>query len=292
MLEDLLYYIGVEDIRPLGEEVQARCPKHQERTGERERKPDHWSISRRTGLHHCFSCEYKGNLARLVGDLTGLGIWETQKLLLTYDVQLDKEEDWEPPPLNFVDQIERFGPAPRAALRSRRLKATAAQRFGVRFDPEDYAWILPITGPSGQMWGYQRKAPDWVRNFPPGIKKSRTLFGLTVPRPATDTLMLVESPLDCVYLDGLGISAVASYGAAVSNHQLRLLIEHADKVMLALDNDKTGVAATEKILREEWHHRLPMTVFSYGHAKGKDPGECSPEEVYEGVRTAVLAAFW
>jgi DNA primase len=296
MLEDLLLYIGIEDIRPLGDEIQGRCPAHEKRTGERENKPVHWSISRRTGLHYCFSCEYKGSLTRLVGDMTGLGAWDVSKLLIQHDVQLDKdeEEEWEPPPLNFVDQLERFGPPPRAALEHRRLKASSVQRFGLRFDREDYAWVLPIYSPAGALWGYQRKGTGWVRNFPPGVKKSRTLFGLSVVsgEPDTSSLVLVESPLDCVYLDGLGLAAVASYGAAVSDQQLRLLVERANRVILALDNDKAGITATQKILREHWHHRLPMTVFDYSHTQGKDPGECSPDEVYDGVRTASLGVFW
>jgi DNA primase len=295
MLEDLLHYIGIEDIRPLGDEIQGRCPAHEKRTGEREGKTDHWSISRRTGLHYCFSCEYKGSLARLVSDLTGLDPWSISKLLVQHDVQLDKddEEEWEPPPLNFDDQLERFGFPPRTALEHRKLRSYAARRYGVRFDPEDYAWILPIHSPAGALWGYQRKGPEFTRNFPPGIKKSKTLFGLTVDKaPRHFGLLLVESPLDCVYLNGLNVPAVASYGAAVSDQQLRLLVEHADKVVLALDNDKTGIAATRRILAEKWHHRLPMTVFNYQHASGKDPGECSAEEVYEGVQTAILAAYW
>ena len=34
MIEDLLEHIGIEDIRSLGAEVQARCPLHEKRTGE------------------------------------------------------------------------------------------------------------------------------------------------------------------------------------------------------------------------------------------------------------------
>ena len=53
MIEDLLEYLGVEDIRPLGMEVQARCPMHEKRTGEQELRTDHWSINRGSGAHHC-----------------------------------------------------------------------------------------------------------------------------------------------------------------------------------------------------------------------------------------------
>lgn len=294
MLEDLLLYIGVENIRPQGDEVLGRCPAHERRTGARETRTDHWSVNRLTGVHFCFSCEYKGSLVQLICDLTSLGVWEAQKLIRQFDVELSRGEDeepWQPPTLDLTERLERFGPPPRAARESRKLLMSAVARLGVRWDPAERAWVLPIIGPTGGTWGYQLKSDELVRNHPPGIKKSRTLFGLHVLRPR-DRTFLVESPLDAVYLDGLGYSAVASFGAAVSDHQMRLVIEYCPALVLALDNDEPGIRATEKLLRDHWHHRLPITVFDYSLTNAKDPGECTRQEIHDGGRNAVLASFW
>jgi hypothetical protein len=293
MLEDLLSYIGVENIKPAGDEVQGRCPKHEERTGAREQRTDHWSINRNTGTHFCFSCEFKGSLVRLIMDMIGVGIWEAQKLIIQFDVELSQDEQpWEPPSIDLSEHLETFGPPPRRALADRKLKVPSVQRFGVRWDADGSAWVLPIVGPTGAVWGYQTKGPDQVLNHPPGIKKSRTLFGLNVLRGLSARTLLVESPLDAVYLDGLGYRAMASFGASVSDHQLRLLVETCDHLVLALDHDEAGIRATEKILRDKWHHRLPITVFDYGQSKAKDPGEMDNQAIHDGARLATLASFW
>lgn len=297
MLEDLLYQIGIEDLRSQGDEILGRCPEHERRTGKREQRPRHWSINRRTGQHHCFSCEYKGSLVRLVIERTGLGVWEAHKLLRQHDVDLVSEshwEDWEPPQSADVEEsLHSFSFPPRRSLEHRNLTIHAATRYDLRWDYEDSEWVLPIHGPVGELWGFQSKGEN-VRNHPPGVKKSRTLFGLhLLEQDETHQVLLVESPLDVVYLYGLGFNAIASYGSSVSDRQMYLIVEHFESVILALDSDTAGIKGTRRILEDHWHHRLPITIFNYQHAPGrKDPGECSPGEVAKAVDDAVLAGFW
>jgi len=293
VIEDLLEHIGIEDIRSLGDEVQARCPLHEKRTGERERRPDHWSINRRSGAHHCFSCEYSGSLTRLIMDVTKMGIWEAHRLIRTYEVDLSDiaEAPWEPPVGAVVkSRLSDFGPPPPRAVERRRLTAESVDRYQIRWDYEESAWIIPILSPTGENWGWQAKAPDEVRNHPPGLKKGRTLFGFHLL--VSSRVVLVESSLDVVYLDGLDVPAVAAFGCDVNDYQMHLLIERCDSLVVALDNDKAGVRATRRLLQDKWHHRIPLSVFNYAGMKGKDPGELTPPEVLKGVSTAVLASFW
>jgi DNA primase len=294
MIEDLLDHIGIENLRRLGEEVQGRCPLHEKRTGERERRPDHWSINRRTGAHHCFSCEYSGSLTRLIIDVTGAGIWEATQMIRRFDVEIGshhQEEAWEPPITTVVEsRLEDFGPAPPRALERRHLTPESVSRYGIRWDEEESAWVIPIFSPTGEKWGWQAKSVDGIRNRPSGIKKGLTLFGFHLL--CANTAVLVESPLDVVYLDTLGVPAVAAYGCQVSERQMKLLIERLDALVVALDNDKAGVRETRRLLEEKWHHRIPLSVFNYKGMEGKDPGELSPPEVTRGLETAVLASFW
>jgi DNA primase len=297
MIEDLLDHIGVEDLRPGDSEIGGRCPKHEERTGERERRPDHFFVNRTTGLFHCFSCEYAGALIALIMDLTKVGLWEAHKLMRDFDVELgvtEEEQTWVPPfsSVDVEDQLLEFGPPPERAIAKRHLTDIAVTRFGLRWDYEESAWILPIYGPTGDLWGWQAKTAEWVRNRPPGIRKSLTLFGIQVPQPDGMPLILVESPLDAVYLDGLGYAAIASFGAAVSDTQMRLIIERTDDLILALDNDRVGRNETLRLLEERWHHRMSIEVFNYWNTKKKDPGEMSPEQIENGITGAILAGFW
>jgi DNA primase len=291
VIEDLLEHIGVEDIRSLGEEVQARCPLHEKRTGERERRPDHWSINRNSGAHHCFSCEYSGSLTRLIMDVAGVGMWEAHQMIRRFDVDLtDTEAPWEPPVSMTVEsRLDEFGAPPSRALERRHLTPEVCERYQLRWDYEEAAWVIPIFSPGGDKWGWQSKGVE-IRNHPPGIKKGRTLFGLDVLR--SDRAVLVESPLDAAYLDTLSVPAVAAFGCQISDMQMKLLVERLDTLILALDNDKAGVRETRRLLEEKWHHRLPLYVFNYAGMKGKDPGELTPPEVLKGLETAELAAFW
>jgi DNA primase len=295
MLEDLLHHIGVEDIRTTGNEVRGRCPRHEERTGRREQNPRHWSVNRITGRHHCFSCGYRGGLIRLINEVTGVGIWEANKLIHDFDVELNTEREertWTPPPEAKVEEhVHEYGPVPDRPIEVRRLRRQSVERYGVRWDPEDVAWVLPIFGPNGSLWGYQTKSTERVRNYPPGVKKSYTLFGLNL-LAGTSPVLVVESPLDVVYLDGLGYPAVASFGASVSIHQMRLLVAQTDHIMLALDNDTAGQTETQRLVEHKWHHRLTIEIFNYRHFKGKDPGELNHLQVQVGIDSAALACFW
>jgi DNA primase len=291
LIEDLLEHLGIEDIRSLGDEVQARCPMHEQRTGEREYRPDHWSINRHSGAHHCFSCEYSGSLTRLIMDLGRVGLWEAHQMIRRFDVDLsDSEAPWEPPIGMMIEsRLEDFGPPPHRALERRHLTPEAVARYQLRWNCEESAWVIPIFSPSGEKWGWQTKGAE-IRNHPPGIKKGRTLFGLNVLH--TSRALLVESPLDVAYLDTLGVPAVAAFGCQVSDQQLRLLIERCDSLVLALDNDKAGIAETRRLVKEQWHHRILMEVFNYQGLGGKDPGELSPAEVHRGLDAAMLASLW
>lgn len=291
MIEDLLEHIGVEDIRSLGEEIQGRCPMHERRTGERERRPDHWSINRHSGAHHCFSCEYSGSLVRLIMDVSGASLWDARKMIRTFDVDLsDDEAPWEPPIGMMIEtRLEDFGPPPPRAMARRHLTLEAVARYQLRWNAEEAAWVIPIFSPGGEKWGWQTKGSE-IRNHPPGIKKGRTLFGLDVLRG--DLALLVESPLDVAYLDTLGVPAVAAFGCQISEMQMKLLVERCDSLVLALDDDRAGIAETRRLLKERWHHRIPTTVFNYRGLSGKDPGELSPAEISRGLDFAVLAAFW
>ena len=298
----LLFDIGVEDLDPRDDEIHGRCPQHEERTGARELRPRHWSVNRVTGAMYCFSCGYRGGLVKLVMDVTGKGMWDAQRLIHTYGADPVARvivEDEEPPApvIDLSERLEVFGEPPARALRRRQLERAAATRHGLLWDTGESAWVLPIRAPDGALMGYQTKSPTRVLNHPPGMRKSRTLFGLDfllegrTPGRTGDYVILVESPLDVVRLDGMGYPAVSSFGAGVSDDQLRLLIRYFDSLLLGLDNDRAGQTETERILAEGWHRRMPTEILSYEHTKAKDVGEMTDDEIELAVENAHLSVY-
>jgi DNA primase len=151
--------------------------------------------------------------------------------------------------------------------------------------------------PDRQLLGYQLRAKGWERNHPENVKKSLTLFG--IDKFITERrAILVESPLDAVRLASVGYDgttynghdtsgwvALASFGAAVSPEQMDLVVEHFDDVLVAMDNDKAGWAAVNRI----WSHyrrRLNLSFFNYSGTDAKDVGDMLDDEIHEGVETA------
>lgn len=52
-------------------ELQGYCPMHLERVGREDHNPS-WSMNSESGVHHCFSCGYKGTLLTLVAEIREL----------------------------------------------------------------------------------------------------------------------------------------------------------------------------------------------------------------------------
>ena len=117
------------------------------------------------------------------------------------------------------------------ALAERGISGRAARRYGIRWDADDDAWVLPIRDPDTGAPGDGRPRRP-VRAHDRGTPKSRTLFGLDAV-PSGSTLYLVEDALDAAVLLTAGYpGGVASFGASVSQRQAELLGEHAGTIVL------------------------------------------------------------
>jgi hypothetical protein len=305
-LVSLLDTIGIERTRDTGgNEVAAWCPRHEQLTGQRERRPDHWSINRHTGLHHCFSCEYSGSLTSLIMDMTGIGPWEAKQLIRQHEVEVEASDR------DIVDterlaramsivlngdlrrSYSTFTNPPERALERRRISLEVCERYGVRWDDDEGCWILPICHPRGTLWGSQKKYPDRVENYPTGVRKGLTLFGYHLLKPGLLTV-LVESPLDVLVLAQHGYPAVSSFGAQHSHEQLRLIRTRSPRLLVAYDNDDQGKAATYELLRDQRITFDAVSVLNYdGCAYAKDPGEIRTRaETKSAIETAVPTQDW
>lgn len=288
-IEEVLRELKI-DYSVTGKEAVALCPSH------KEKKPS-WSINLKSGLHHCFSCGFKGTLDSLVAFMLDFSyaqahMWVAEKtqssgLVLWRDNK--EEKNFAPAYLGVSErELDQFiSPPPGKMLWSRGLTAEAAELHGVRWSEENSAWILPMRDPfNGDLWGWQEKRVNdrRYRNYPGGIKKSKTLFGLSAFEYGS-TAILVESPLDVVYLSSAGIrGGVSSYGVSVSDCQLSIIHKLAGNIVLALDNDRAGMDETDRLGRD--FKQLPLTVFDYGDAIGKDPGELTITELKQGLKNA------
>lgn len=297
-LPDLLTSLGVELTNIGTKEIGGRCPVHVQMTGHEDRSPS-WSINIHSGLWICYACGARGTLMQLVSTLSDGEIDEAtlgnflldaavNNMLRSPAVDASDEQDVAP---DWLD-LYRFEFPPSKMLLKRQIEEEAARQYSIRYDPNRKAIIVPIVSPEGKLMGWQIKGKGFFLNYPTGVKKSQTLFG--IERFNSETAILVESPLDVVrYASAFkGYQALATFGAAVSDVQLALLTRVADRVIIAMDNDKAGHEATLKITQRISPPRKGILYLNYHYTKAKDIGDMTDDQVEEAVAKASVFPPW
>jgi hypothetical protein len=300
-----------------GNQALALCPMHKVRTGKEDHSPSWW-ISVDSGMHLCFSCQYKGNLLQLICDVNEFYV-TTWNDLVQYDYKT--AETWlstvaEIPVEKLVAMIKAlpdyvsslpkpvemsearlavFVEPPQEELDSRSITAESAQKYGVLWDAQSKMWILPIREPLyNKLLGWQEKGTvdRTFKNRPAGLQKSKTIFGI---KEQNDNLaIVVESPLDCLRIYSAGFSgAVAICGASPSEEQVKLL-RGSERIIVALDNpniDAAGYKGCKEMLHFARKYGLNMSFFNYGSSSKKDPGDMTNEEIAWGIENAISSIY-
>lgn len=307
---DVLDALGIEQTGSRGgDEVQALCPMHEERTGKADHSPSWW-INAESGLSTCFSCGYSASLEKLVADVLGLQTkWGTpdyfaaEEWLSNYRDGLvlahkktEKRASWSAGLAKPVAMTEArlavFTEPPEWALEARQLTAEACRAYGVLWDEKKQAWITPLRDPStSALMGWQLKGQGnrLFRNLPAGVEKTRTLFG--IDSFSGPTMIVVESPLDCVRLLSAGVTgAVSTCGAKISDEQIRL-ISRAHRIILALDNDEAGHSSLESFYKESVKRGIDFFQFAYQGSSAKDPGDMTDDEIHAGLANKIHCIY-
>lgn len=254
------------------------CPAHLSRLGREDSRPS-FGFNSFLGRGYCFSCQWRPDLNELVRQLTGHPIEHDvlvriQEAAILHKLSERKRQATQDFSINEWTLGYRFQAVPDKLLAQRLLKRRAVIDMGVRWDTELGCWVMPVRTPQGELLGWQQRQSGAVRTYPGGMKKSETLFAHHQIAPDFDTVCLVESPLDAVRLWQCNIPAVSSMGAGVSNVQVDLLARHYAIVVLALDNDPPGIAATERLEVQFRKRKTAVTRWRYASLRGgKDPGD-------------------
>lgn len=290
------------DAEERGNEAVALCPH----PDHHDRSPS-WSCNLDTGEHHCFACGFGGSFMFLVGKMLGKTRGDAEAWVLDRTVKdvaaghIDRVRTERAAPGVSEADMWRFTEPPGHALTERGLTADACRAYDVRWDDDAQLWITTVRDEDGKLLGWQEKNARHFNNRPKNLVKSRSLYGLSLV-PAGGTVLLVESPLDAPYaLPGCpdGVIPVSSYGASVSSEQIALLRGRADRIILALDDDKAGWKSVGKLAYAFGVARVD--VFNYGSIEfaagayaigrpgGRDPGNLSMDEIAYGIEHAVPA---
>jgi hypothetical protein len=194
-------------------------------------------------------------------------------------------------PISLPALFDRFLQPPIAELEARHITEYGALRYEIRWHEARGRWVLPIKGLDSELWGWQFKGVDGVWNYPKGVPKKQTLFGADWLSASSKWVIMVESPLDVVWLFDLGYTSVATFGAQVSDIQISLLTEYADRILLALDNDEPGLKAMDKIV-SRWATRADLSIINYDADSPKDVGEMTAAQVQAVLSSPISAWEW
>ena len=279
-LEAILDELGVDNVRVGEKEITASCPMHPSILGRADRHAS-WSINRETGAHNCFSCGWKGGLTTLYRDLTGSVPDDVDVKLQHSAIKAALDRPERPRRAEQWDFPEWLGPVPQRLLDLKGIHSGAAEMYGLRWDPQERRWVLPICDEFGLPVGAQYRQVGSVLTQPTGLEKGKHLFGLSCMR-GYSRITLVESPLDAVRLFSVNVPAVASLGAWVSMEQCRLLARYFSFVVLALDNDPTGNEAAQRTADRLASLGCPTIRFDYTGLPGKDPGDVEDDDLLYG----------
>ena len=314
-VEGVLLTLGIYTTQR-GDELLGLCPMHLERTGREDNNPS-WSMNAETGVHHCFSCGYKGTLLTLVGEIKefttqwGRVDFDAAKDWLRGNIEVNFEylarqleearNSYVPIPAPVGMSEARLaifdGAVPDWALSARDLTQDGCTLYGVKWKQSNNSWITPIRDPqSKKLMGWQEKSQTerFFRNRPTGVAKSKTLFGLDTFKGGT--MIVVESPLDAVKLASLGVfGGVSTFGASISDDQIRLM-KAADKLIIAMDNDLAGRKASADMLERTRKEGMECWFLNYQGTEHKDIGDMPEDLVHyclEGSKHSVFgeAAF-
>ena len=262
----VLQHYQVPGLRTKRDRLEGCCPIH---GGKRD---DSFRVSLSKNVFHCFACQASGNVLDFVAAMEKCSIREAALRLQQWfgtiatdpsqrrhsgqEKKLVRKEEKRNPRLRFA--LTNVDPGhPYLALRG--IDRTTAVEFGIGH----YAGpglmsgriVIPIGNAHGETVAYAGRAPDGELpkyKLPAGFQKSLEVFNLQRAAATGSTrVIVVEGYFDCLRVHQAGLPwVVALMGSSLSTDQESALLKRFDSLILMLDGDAAGRAATRSITAE------------------------------------------
>jgi DNA primase len=135
-------------------------------------------------------------------------------------------------------------------FRYRKIELSSWSKFSLGYSEKQDMVTVPVHSPDGMPIGFVGRSIEGKEfKNTPGLPKSKTLFNLNRVK-MLDSVYVVESSFDAIRLDQVGLSAVATLGANVSNTQIELLQKYFNNIIVIADNDEAGGNMKSKIVEK------------------------------------------
>jgi DNA primase len=177
-----------------------------------------------------------------------------------------------------------------------------------RFDTDLFRgrMMIPLMDSTGQVIGFTGRiiideptAPKYL-NTPQTLiyDKGRHVFGLSQAKEAiraNNYAVIVEGNLDVISSHQVDISqVVATAGTAITENHLRALVRISNHIRLAFDNDKAGLAATERAIPISQNVGVDLSIVTIPEG-AKDPDELIKKDIklwQQAIDSAEPAVEW
>lgn len=283
-----------------GDDVMVQCPYH--KNGQ-ERKPSA-GIRKSDGMFHCFACGETHSLPELIthcmqssDPLFGYK-WLSKNFSSVEvenreDISLDLERNTISSKSSVLGDSRSnkhicIGEAELDKYRyihpylyERGLNDITIETFDLGYDKATNSITFPVRDKNGDcMFVARRTIKTKHFDLPKGITKP--LYGMYELSKGvfftTNTKIYVcEGLFDCLRLWCVGKFAVAGFGCLFNSYQIKQLQDLPTRtIVLALDNDPAGRAATERLRKLLTNKLVYEVVLPEGR---KDIGECTDEEL-------------
>ena len=262
------------------------CPFHSNR------HTSSFSVSREKGAFICFNpaCGEAGTLQELVKRVMHKTEFEAMRFIsskeaealenfdeLLAETMADKPvfEEFSKDTLDKLHKGLMSSDKAQEYFKSRGILSEASSYFELGYSENMGMVTVPVHSPDGVPIGFVGRSIEG-KDFKntPGLPKSKTLFNLHRVKKS-DRVYIVESSFDAIRLDQVGIPAVATLGANVSNKQIELLQKYFNNIIVIADNDEAGGNMKDRIV-ERLGSRVSVIKINKQY---KDIGDMPDEEI-------------
>jgi len=245
-------------------------------------------VDKQSGLFFCFSCHHVANLVEFVMHVSGRTYFEAVRFVNSKKTESNLEAEVvkrliDKPDYKQFDELlvkrlnQQAIESPRAMryYAGRFITDYSVNKFSLGYSEKQDMVTIPVHSPDGMAVGFVGRSVEGKEfKNTPGLPKSKLLFNLHRVKTA-DRVYIVESSFDVIRLDQVGLPAVATLGANVSNYQIDLLKKYFNNVIVIADNDDAGGNMKSKII-DKLGSRVNTIQLDN---KYKDIGDMADEEL-------------
>ena len=271
MIKKILTDRGIK-FKGTGEEVKIKClnPEHTD-------SHPSMGVNTYSGVFHCLSCGFKGNIFKFFGLVPPPNLSKTNEVIQLINERLQVLE-----PLEIPESATMFSEEYRG------ISSSTLQEFDA-FVHSDYEGrlVLPISNHREEIVAFLTREmySSNTRNkyiiFPAG--KSLPIYPT---HSRTKFLVLVDGIFDALNLVdkecNLPASAIFGTKTFINNIESKLqyyLVNGLQSVIILLDNDKAGNSTAEQIKQGLERLGVKVAIANSLLPDNKDPGDLNKEEV-------------